>query len=386
MIAAIVFCFIVVGYFIYISKQPKREKKKSDDLVEKESGASRDIIQYGKGDIPNFGRGRLLEPCPCSSGYECSADDGNVCKIKDDNTCKVNNDCVASSFCFDNICTPKPMLQNTYELKVRNTPMLLKNGRFMVPKTWWGLNDVTSICPLLKQHGGEKQYYVITEGGRIFRTDLSSNASNRVEMPRASRISHLFVYGNDYYAIGDNSLYKLVNENAAVWNFSKIHRVFNRDIIGVEMIDGSVVEDRLILTTTEGILSYQKSYKEDNDDEMESGNWTKTDFVKIKYGADMNRFIVQDKNDNIFYHEVDSMSKDKVRKLEGDIIDFDLSKSDPHVIYVLHRNNVCYEYHYDSNSGTEDSSVRLIGNIRKIISEGASIWGLSTAKTYDFSR
>lgn len=384
--AAVIFGFIIIGYFIYMSKQPKKEKKHSDTIVSEKEGV-REISQYGKGEIPNYGKGRLLESCPCSSGFECSADDGNICKVKDDNSCNVknNNDCVASSFCFDGICTPKPMLQDTYHLDVRNTPMLLENNRFVVPKTWWGLNDVTSICPLIKQNTKDKQYYVITNGGRIYRTDLSTNAANRVEIPRTTKINHLFSYENEYYAIGDHFLYKLVDENKSVWNFSKINRFFNKDIIGIEMLDATVVEDRLVLTTTDGILSYQKGYKELNDD-TDKGQWTKTDYIKIKYGADLNRFIVQDGNDRIEYHEVDGLSKDKVRRLEGDIIDFELSKSDPHVIYVLNRNNVCYEYRYDSNGGIEDSSVKLMGSIKRIMSEGSSIWGISTARTYDFSR
>lgn len=363
----------------------------------------------------------------CSLGQEWSAVD-NGCKIKEGGSCDKSCNCVPSSFCFNSICTPKPF--NMPQLTIRNTPMRLEDNRFMVPKNWWSFTDISSICPRINMSSGsnmglgsgsgssmgkndslkEKEFYLVTEQGRIFRTNLSNDVNNKIEQPTTLHhiINHMFVYENKYHGIGNGFLYKLVDENAKIWSWSKIHRLYSKDIVGIQIFDGVVVDDHLILTTNEGIFDYSSNKtgnysqaiqfpnNEDDDDldinglenrldSVSKGTWVKTPYVKIAYGADKNRFIVQNESGLIEYYEIDSNSQAKKRTLSGDIIDFALSKTDPHVIYLLNKNNVCYEHIYDSNNGSEDSSVRLLGLVKRIITQNNNVWGFSTSKTFDLT-
>lgn len=362
---------VILGIAMYTQgSMPFREVERN---IAKEE-VSKGILDFKT--VPNIngekykmGKGGLLERCPCADGYECSVEDGNICKVKEGGSCSSSSDCSSNSFCFNTICTVKPdILGDDNSLYLRSTPMVLHNNRFSVPRNWWDLTDVIDICPSPKE---PNLYYVLTEQGRIFRLDANPKINGKIEIAQVTKIDRMIFFDKHFYGIAKGYMYQLENEVDRVWSWGKINKLYNENISFWEIIDITTVEDLLILTTNKGIYSYEKNKNE----------WTgPSDFHRIVYGRNRNFYIVQHTDGKIFYHQ-----NEKVHELDGDIIDFAVAKDNDHTIYILYGNNICYANVYDRKDGADDISIRLLGNVKRIMSHNNSLWGFSTAQRFDLS-
>lgn len=312
-------------------------------------------------------KGKLMESCPCSEGYECSAEEGNICKIKEGGTCSLDSDCSSNSFCFNALCTLKPKSNN---LSVRSTPMFLKRNRFVVPKNWWEMNDIVDICKVNKD---EEAYYLLTENGIVIKSDVNPRINGHIEKAQITRMDRILSFDKKYYGITNGYLYQLEDDMERVWSWGKINKFYTMDMSQLSIYDADVVEDMIYLYTNQGIYTYTKS----------SNEWTGPDAEtkRICYGRNQNVYVREDTEGNLAFHQ-----NGKTHPLSGDIIDFAVDKDNDDTIYLLYRNNVCYANIYDKkDGGADDVTVKLIGSVKRIIAFPKMVWGISTFQEHIFS-
>lgn len=297
---------------------------------------------------------------PCAEGYYCS---NGTCKIKNGRSCAYTSECSNTSFCFHGVCSTRPtVVQN---LVLSNTPMVLEGTRFQVPSSWWNLRDMIDICPSPTDLDA---FYILNTQGYIYRA-LQNNMQGHVEIPQMTVMRRIFTVGRLIFGTYEGGLYQLEDEKDRTWSWARINKLYGKDLTGHYISHLSSVDQVLSLITPNGILTH---------DSRRPNQWEeKPDILDITYGRTRDIYIARYRDQSLIFHQ-----GEKEHVLPPETVDWAVNRQDDQVVYLVTDQGDCFSQSYRTKDGADQSSLRLIGGVRRIVFY-QKLWAISAYTVFD---